>query len=89
MWGVAGISLGIKGMPYLITSPLSETISPIKFAKIYTSQVKEMKKLFPVLENYVDASYTGAVRMLSLAGFRLDPVTINNNDFFKFSMVGD
>ena len=87
MWGVYGVPTGITGQPYLLTSPVSETVSPLKFAKIYMNEVNQMKKLFPVLQNYVDASYTGAVRMLKLAGFELEPVTLNGNDFYKFSMV--
>lgn len=89
MWGVFGTPTGITGQPYLLTSPLVETISPFKFAKIYKNEVEQMKKLFPVLQNYVDASYTGAVRMLKIAGFILEEATLNDNAFYKFSMTED
>lgn len=87
IWGVMGTPMSFIGCPYLITGTEVTKISPIRFAKIYTKEVKQMKRLFPVLENYVDASYTGAVRMLRLAGFKLEgPVIVNNNDFYKFTM---
>lgn len=87
IWGVRGNLLGLVGQPYLITNTRVDLISPLKFAKIYIKEVQVMKKMFPVLENYVDASYTGACRMLSLAGFKLDPITINNHEFYRFSMA--
>jgi hypothetical protein len=85
--GIAGSPLGQTGQPWLVTSERISFISPLKFAKIYIRESQKMKGLFPVLENYVDASYRGAVRMLSLAGFSLEPVLINNHDFYRFRMV--
>lgn len=87
MWGVFGVPLGVTGQPYFLTSSLIETLPPIKFAKLYLNEVNQMKKLFPVLENYVDADYTGAVRMLKIAGFTLEPVTLNGCKFYKYTMV--
>lgn len=87
LWGVRGNPLGLVGNPYLVTSNKVYDISAIKFAKIYLKELNEMKKMFPVLENYVDAKYDGAVRLLRLAGFELELMKIKDNDFFKFSMV--
>ena len=85
MWGAAGSILSGKGIPYLITSDLVYQLSPIKFARIYKNEVKEMLKVFDTLENYVDSSYTEAVRMLELAGFDTsETVYLNNNKFQKF-----
>lgn len=87
MWGVCGTFMGISGQPYLITSKVCEEVSPIKFTKIYIKEVQDMKKLFPILENYVLEEYKEAVRMLKIAKFSLsEPITINNNKFLKFSM---
>lgn len=87
MWGVVGTPLGTLGRPYLITGEAVEKISPYKFARIYMNEVQQMKKLFPVLENYVDASYTGAVRMLKLAGFQLGRLfNLGNSQFYVFTM---
>lgn len=72
MWGVAGVPLGLVGQPYLITSPIIEEISPIKFAKIYKQEVEVMLKIFPILENYVDFRYKGAIRLMKIAGFIVD-----------------
>lgn len=87
MWGVYGVPTGITGQPYFLTSHLVETLPPIKFIKLYLNEVNQMKKLFPVLQNYVDADYTGAVRMLKIAGFNLEPVTLNGHKFYKYQMV--
>lgn len=88
MWGVGGTPLGILGMPYLITGTVCDKVHPVIFAKIYIKELKGMKSLFPVLENYVHSDYTGAVSMLRIAGFELsDPIDINGASFRKFSMV--
>lgn len=90
MWGVCGTPLGMRGQPYLITGEVSNTVSPIRFAKIYLKEVENMKSLFPVLENYVHSSYEGAVGMLRLAGFKLDePIDIKGSKFQRFSMVNN
>ncbi len=90
MWGISGSPLGVVGQPYLITGSYVEDISPIKFAKIYKQEVEEMKKYFSLLENYVDSTYKGAVRMLRIAGFELsEPFKTNTGfSFQKFSMRG-
>lgn len=87
MWGVTGTPLSIVGRPYLVTGTLSNKISSLEFCRIYKKEVAVMNALFPVLENYVDASYTEAVRLLKITGFTLSPETINNNLFYKFKMV--
>lgn len=90
MWGVAGCPMGLVGQPYLITSPVCEEILPIRFARIYKQEVSVMTKLFPILENYVDASYEGAVRMLRIAGFSLKgpcKVPPFDKEFYQFTMV--
>lgn len=85
MWGVMGTPTGITGCPYLITGSEIYNISPMRFAKIYMKELKVMRSLFPVLESYVDAEYKDAIRMLSLAGCKLEgSILINNNYFLKF-----
>ena len=87
MWGVSGTPLSLVGRPYLVTSEVSYKIHPITFCKIYKKEVSSMNSLFPVLENYVDARYTEAVRLLKIVGFELSPQKINGNDFYKFKKV--
>lgn len=87
MWGVTGTPLSIVGRPYLVTSTFCEKLSPIEFCRLYKKEVIVMNSLFPILENYVDANYVEAVRLLKMTGFELSPEKINNNDFYKFKMV--
>lgn len=72
MWGAAGTPMGFVGQPWLLTAPACELVSSLTFARIYCREARGMLALFPKLENYVDASYDGAVRLLQLAGFTLD-----------------
>lgn len=73
MWGVGGTPMGLTGIPWLLTGPECDKI-PVSFIKIALSEIDKMKRLFPRLENIVTADYTGAVRMLEMAGFSLsDP----------------
>lgn len=91
MWGVAGDLFGYTGRPYFITGEEVYKISPLQFSRIYRQEAQAMRQFFPVLENYVDASYKGAVRMLEIAGFDLSgPHFLGPNEslFYKFSMVG-
>lgn len=91
MWGLYGTLFGNYGVPYLLTGNLVDQISPIKFAKIYKRETDIMKTMFPKLENHVDASYEGAVRMLKLAGYELTgpfPWGKNGELFYKFSLEG-
>ena len=88
LWGVVGTPLGIVGRPYLITGQAVELVSPLTFARIYRKEVVKMQELFPVLEQYVDASYTGSVKMIQLAGFSLNGeinTGPNKTMFYKFT----
>lgn len=86
-WGVSGTPLSLVGRPWLVTTDKVYDIPPIKFAKIYKKEALNMLRLFPVLENYVDARYLGAVRMLEIAGFVLkEQVVFNTVPFIRFEM---
>lgn len=69
-WGVTGT--GSTGAPWLLTGTACETVSPLAFARIYRREISVFLEYFPHLVNHVDASYTGAVRLLEICGFRLD-----------------
>lgn len=71
IWGITGSFLGEVGRPWLLTTPDAKKISPLAFARIYRGEVVRMLASFQKLENAVDASYTGAVRLLELTGFTL------------------
>lgn len=88
MWGVVGSPLGIVGQPYLMTSKYVSEISPLRFASIYKQEAAAFSQIFPVLENYVDAEYDKAIRLLEIVGFSVDrqnPFKTKNGDmFYKF-----
>lgn len=80
MWGCHGTFMGTTGMPWLLTAPEVKKVSPLRFCRIYRNEVEKMLKIFPVLSNYVDATYGAAVRMLENAGFTLfEPEPMGNN----------
>lgn len=86
-WGMQGTLLGKTGIPWLMTTSGVKKVSPLKFARIYQSEVIEMLNIFNRLENYVDAEYTAAIRLLEIVGFALEDVTkIGNGMYRKFWM---
>lgn len=83
MWGVVGDLFG-SGMPYLVVSKQIHLVTTRKFVTIYRQEVQEMLKLFPRLENVVDAEYENAVRMLKIVGFKIgEPVRIPSGSLFR------
>lgn len=89
MWGVGGAPMGQTGQPWLLTSAAVENIPPLRFVHIYQQEVLRMLKVFPILVNYVDASYTKAVRLLDIIGFNLsepEPLGPKGAMFRKFEM---
>lgn len=71
IWGVSGAFMGEIGQPWLLTSDQVKKISPLRFTRIYQKEVKEMFKVFPKLANIVDSSYTSAIRLLEIVGFKV------------------
>lgn len=76
-----------KGHPWLLTTVELEKINPLKFYRMYKCEVDEMLLKFHCLENYVDARYTKAVRLLEILGFSLgEPEPYGDGIFRKFSI---
>lgn len=89
MWGVNGDILGDVGRPWLVTAPIIET-KPIAFIREAKHELEAMLYLKPILENYVDARYHKAVRLLEVLGFHVDdpaPFGKRNALFRRFSVV--
>lgn len=89
MWGVVGDLFGSYGMPYLVVSKHIRAVTTREFVKIYKQEVQEMLKLFPRLENVVDAEYENAVRMLKIVGFKVSepmPVFPSGSLFRRFQI---
>jgi len=84
MWGVGGVLCGPVGFPWLLTGKAAERASPLTFARIYQREVRDMLRLFPVLENWVDASHEKAIRMLEIAGFQVgEPREVRPGVWFR------
>lgn len=95
MWGlcvgfVPGLSLlGNIGRPWLLTSAAVERV-PFAVVREARRAVTGMLTVKPMLENYVLASYTRAVRLVRLVGFTVDEAPIMSPSgvaFLRFSMT--
>jgi hypothetical protein len=95
MWGlcvgfVPGLSLlGNVGRPWLLTSAAVEKV-PFAVVREAKRAVFGMLTVKPVLENYVLASYTRAVRLVRLVGFTVDETAAmspNGVAYLRFSMT--
>lgn len=88
MWGLGGVMLSDEGAPWLMTSSVVERV-PVAFVRIARAQVAEMLSRRGHLANVVQASYTGACRLLDVLGFTLDeaaPLGPHGVPFRKFWM---
>lgn len=72
MSGLCGPLLANVGSPYLVTAKGIEKF-PIAIVRHARAAVDQMLVLRQRLEGYVLADYTGAVRLLEVLGFTLDP----------------
>ena len=79
IWGVAGALFSEVGQPWLVMSPDVEEY-PMRVAFAYRREMREMQKMFPVLEDYVDETNHKAIRLLELMGFKLDKNEITLGD---------
>lgn len=91
MWGVSGNCMGMIGIPWLLTASIVEK-HPLAFVLYYREEVKNMLKLFPVLENIVDADYSQAIKLMELVGFTVsEPQAMGKHGkmFRKFRKVAN
>lgn len=85
-WGLSGTILGQVGHPWLLTST-EVNKAPIGMAGVYRREVRKMLELYPMLENWCDSRYTKSLRLLELAGFKVEapePYGPNNFLFCRF-----
>lgn len=86
LWGVYGDLFGGVGIPWFLTAPEIERI-PVTMVRQGRAEVSDMLGLYPRLENYVAASYRGAVRFVELLGFTVDAeIAIRGTPFRRFWM---
>jgi len=83
LWGCSGNLVSKEGRVWLLTSPAVRKVSPLKFARRYQQQVYNMLDIFSVLENYVDASYSNAIRLLEIIGFTVESPQLIGQDMFR------
>lgn len=73
IWGVGAESiLDDVGMPWMITAHEIHQ-NRVRLARISRAAVARMLRIFPRLENWVDARYTVCVRYLGWIGFTVHP----------------
>lgn len=88
IWGVGGGPFDKIGRPWLLTAPPIERVKKA-FIRQARLEVAQMLVVFPEIRGYVDAQYTGAVRLLEILGFTMSkefPFGPNGSPFRQYSM---
>jgi len=89
MWGVCGGFADRTAVPWLLTTPAAEVPGPRVFVETATEELEKMLQAFGHLQNYVDASYTRAVRLLKVLGFTIhnpEPLAPTGALFRRFEL---
>ena len=89
MWGMAGSPLGTVGRPWLMTTPIVESVKKT-FFRVGAIEAARMLEICPRLEGVVDATYLGACRLLEIWGFELGETVLigpTRQPFRRYSMV--
>ena len=72
-----------------ITAKIAEKY-PLQYALLFRAEVRKMLERYDVLENYVDASYDQAIKLLEMVGFSVydpEPYGRNGASFRKFRLA--
>lgn len=91
VFGCCGTVLGQVGQPWMLATPVADEY-PLQFCLLYRQEVRKMLDNYPVLENIVDASYSKAIKLLEIIGFKVynaKPIGPNKAMFRKFRLVSD
>lgn len=72
---VPQLVLGRSAWVWMLSSPEIEK-APVEFVKQTRAFFDEMLEIYPVLENWVDASYTRAIKWLKLCGAEFDEARV-------------
>lgn len=86
IFGLGGTFLGRNGSPWFVASPLVEDY-PMKLAFRYRSELKNMLKYFPVLEDWVDVQDKKTIRLLEILGFKFEEEKMMNDVIFKKAVL--
>ena len=87
IFGLGGTFLGKNGNPWFVASPLVEDY-PMKLAFRYRSELKNMLKYFPILEDWVDVEDTKTIRLLEILGFKFAEEKTVNDVILKKAVLG-
>lgn len=86
MFGISGTFLSRKGNPWFVASPFVEDY-PIKLAFRYRSKIKNMLRLFPVLEDFVPVDDKKTIKLLEILGFEFsEPKNYNGIEYVKATL---
>lgn len=84
--GVMGVFLGETGRPWFCGAPFVEDY-PMKLAFGYKRQIKNMLKLFSVLEDWVCIDDYKTIKLLGILGFKFsEPKTFNGIVYTKATL---
>lgn len=89
VFGCAGTIIGEIGRPWMLATPIADKY-PLQFALLYRQEIKKMLKLYPVLENVVDATYHKAIKLMEIMGFEVynaEPMGPRKAMFCRFRMT--
>jgi len=86
IFGLGGTFLGKNGNPWFVASPMVEDY-PMKLAFRYRSELKNMLKYFPILEDWVDAKDKKTIRLLEILGFKFMEEKMVNDVIFKKAVL--
>lgn len=81
MFGVCGTFLSKKVNPWFVASPFVEDY-PIKLAFRYRAEVRNMLKLFPILEDMVPIDDKKTIKLLKILGFGFEEPESHNGIMF-------
>lgn len=71
IWGATGTFLGKTAKPWFVASPTTEDY-PMKLAFRYRSELRNMLRYFPVLEDWVQIDDKKTIRLLEIMGFSFE-----------------
>jgi len=87
LWGVGPLSLvGGRGCPWLLASDAFEQFGR-EIGRQSRKRLADIRRLYPELENRVDARHMKAIRWLAWLGFTIDPPApwgIEGRPFHRF-----
>jgi hypothetical protein len=70
IFGILGSMCGEVGRPWICMTPETEEY-PMRIAFRFKAELRKMKEMFPVLEDYIDETNEKSLRFMELMGFKI------------------